>query len=74
MGRKSRFSSFLRDARIKRRLTVAEVADRVGVSMACVYLWEEGRTRPRDRNLVALCKALKLPIDTVRLMLASERA
>ncbi|MBV8193474.1 MAG: helix-turn-helix transcriptional regulator, partial [Alphaproteobacteria bacterium] len=49
-------------------LTVAEVADQMGVSQAAVYMWETDRTRPRDANLSALCKVLKLPIRATRAM------
>jgi transcriptional regulator with XRE-family HTH domain len=70
MPRKPNFSRFLRDARIKRGLSVAEVAEQVGVSGPCVYFWEAGRTRPRDANLSALCRALKFPIRATREMAA----
>jgi transcriptional regulator with XRE-family HTH domain len=67
---KPNFSRFLRDARIKRGLSVAEVAEQVGVSQASIYFWETDRSRPRDANLTALCKALKLPIRATREMAA----
>ena len=57
-----KLSRYLEEARIKRGLTVAELADLLGVSQASIYFWESGRVRPRDANLSALCKALKLPI------------
>ena len=38
----------------------------VGVTGPCVYFWETGKTRPREENLTALCKALKLPIRATR--------
>jgi transcriptional regulator with XRE-family HTH domain len=66
MPRKPNLSRLLRDARIKRRLSVLEVAEMVGVSGPCVYFWEMGRTRPREANLTALCKVLKLPIRATR--------
>ena len=56
LPRKPSFSRYLRDARIKRGLSVVEVADEVGVSAASIYLWENDRVRPRDANLLALCK------------------
>jgi transcriptional regulator with XRE-family HTH domain len=62
LPRKPNFASYLRDARIKRRLTVAQVAEQVGVSTAAIYFWETDHCRPRDENLSALCKVLKLPI------------
>jgi len=43
-------------------LSVAEVAEQVGVSTASIYFWETDRVRPRDENLSALCRVLKLPV------------
>jgi transcriptional regulator with XRE-family HTH domain len=66
LAKKPTLSSHLRDARIGRGLSVAEVAERAGVSVASIYLWETGKTQPRDANLSALCKVLKLPIRATR--------
>jgi len=41
-------------------------AERVGVSQASIYFWEGDRVRPREVNLNALCKVLKLPIRKAR--------
>ena len=71
MPKKPTLSAHLRDARIKRGLSVAEVAENAGVSVASIYLWETGKTRPRDANLTALCKALKLPIRATKEMAAA---
>ena len=71
MAKKPTLSSHLRDARLKRGLSVAEVAENTGVSVASIYLWETGRARPRDANLIALCKALKLPIRATKEMAAA---
>jgi transcriptional regulator with XRE-family HTH domain len=71
MPRKPNFARYLRDARIKRRLSVTEVAEQVGVSGPCVYYWEMGRTTPRDANLTALCRTLKLPVRATREMAAA---
>jgi transcriptional regulator with XRE-family HTH domain len=70
LPRKPSLSRFLHDACIKRGLSVAEVAEQVGVSAVSIYLWESDRVRPRDANLTALCKALKLPIRATREMAA----
>lgn len=70
MARKPSFSQIIRDTRIRRGLTVAEVAERVGVSLPCVYLWETDQTRPRAANLSALCKVLKLPVRATKEMVA----
>jgi DNA-binding XRE family transcriptional regulator len=60
----------LRSARIKRGLSATEVADLVGVSSVSIYLWETDHCRPRDHNLTALCRVLKLPIRATRAMAA----
>ena len=70
LARKPNFARYLRDARIKRGLSVAEVAEEVGVSTASIYFWETDHVRPRDANLSALCKVLKLPIRATREMAA----
>ena len=70
MARKPSFSRLIRDTRIQRGLSVAEVAERVGVSEASVYFWERDHCRPRDENLSALCKVLKLPVRATREMAA----
>lgn len=70
LAKKPSLSSHLRDARIKRGLSVAEVAELAGVSVASIYLWETGKTQPRDANLTAVCKALKLPIRAAKEMAA----
>ena len=62
LARKASLSRHLYNARIEHGLSVADVAERTGVSQASIYLWERGQTRPREANLVALCKTLKLPI------------
>ena len=71
LPRKPNFARYLRDARMKRRLSVAEVAEQVGVSTASIYFWETDHVRPRDANLSALCKVLKLPIRATREMAAA---
>jgi transcriptional regulator with XRE-family HTH domain len=45
-----------------------QLAEEVGVSAVSIYNWETGAVRPRDANLTALCKALKLPIRATREM------
>jgi DNA-binding transcriptional regulator YiaG len=71
MPRKPNFAQLIRDARMKRKLSVAEVADQMGVSHAAVYIWETDRSRPRDTNLSALCKVLKLPVRATKAMAAA---
>jgi transcriptional regulator with XRE-family HTH domain len=70
LPRKPSFGRHLRDARIKRGLSGFEVARKTGVSQASIYFSETDRSRPRDANLFALCKVLKLPIRATREMAA----
>ncbi|HTI80930.1 MAG TPA: helix-turn-helix transcriptional regulator [Acetobacteraceae bacterium] len=70
LPRKVNFARHLRDARIRRGLSVVEVAEQVGVSTASIYFWETDHCRPRDANLSALCKVLRLPIKATRAMAA----
>jgi DNA-binding XRE family transcriptional regulator len=70
LPRYSNFARYLRNARTKRGLSAVEVADLVGVSSVSIYLWETDHCRPRDRNLAALCRVLKLPIRATRAMAA----
>jgi DNA-binding XRE family transcriptional regulator len=68
LARRPNFPGYLRDARIKRHLSVAEVAEQVGVSAQSIYFWETDHCRPRYENLSALCKVLKLPVRATREM------
>jgi transcriptional regulator with XRE-family HTH domain len=71
MARKPNFSQLIRNTRQQRGLSVVEVAERVGVSTAALYMWETDRGRPRDDNLSALCKVLKLPIRATKELAAA---
>ena len=71
LPRNLNFARHLRDARVKRGLSVIEVAEQVGVSTASIYFWETDRVRPREANLSALCKMLKLPVRATREMAAA---
>ena len=62
MARTKSLSRQIRNARQTLGMTGAEVAGDVGVSPVSIYYWESGRVRPRDSNLTALCKVLRLPV------------
>jgi DNA-binding XRE family transcriptional regulator len=70
LPRRSNFARSLRNARVRRGLSAVEVADLIGVSSASIYFWETDHCRPRDANLSALCRVLKLPIRATRAMAA----
>ena len=63
LARTKSFSKKIRDARAKAGLSVAQLADKIGVSQVSIYYWESGRVRPRNVNIEALCKALKVPLE-----------
>jgi transcriptional regulator with XRE-family HTH domain len=71
MARKPSFNQLIRNTRQQRGLSVAEVAERVGVSAVSIYMWETDRVRPRDANLTALCKVLKLPVRATKELAAA---
>lgn len=71
MPRKPSFSRYVRNARIERGLSVAAVAEQVGVCAQSIYFWERDHCRPTDENLSALCKVLKLPVRATKAMAAA---
>ncbi len=66
MARPQTLANHLRETRLKKGISVAEVAESIGVSVSAVYFWETDRARPREENLTALCKILKLPVRATR--------
>ena len=66
LPKKPKLSEHLRSARLRRGMSVADLAETCGVSPAAVYTWENGTSRPRGDNLSSLCRALKLPIRATR--------
>jgi len=52
------FGSRLHRLRSERGLSLADVADRLGVSKPTVWAWEHGKARPVERRLAALAEAL----------------
>lgn len=66
LARPKSLSKLLRSARLDRGMTMAALAEQTGVSAVSIYNWEAGIVRPREANLVALCKVLKLPVRSTR--------
>ncbi|MCT2558996.1 helix-turn-helix domain-containing protein [Tsuneonella sp. YG55] len=52
------FGVRLRRLRTERGLSLADIADRLGVSKPTVWAWEHGKARPVERRLAALAEAL----------------
>ena len=72
MPRKPSLSQSIREARMKRGLSVAYVAEQVGVTATSVYFWETDYCRPRTQHLKSLCKVLKLPVRATQELAAAS--
>jgi transcriptional regulator with XRE-family HTH domain len=55
----------LRELRIKRNLSQADLAEQLGVSKISLWKWERGQTTPIHGNLVALARALGVNPDAL---------
>ncbi len=53
------FANKLQEARIKQRLTIAEVASKVGISPRMMSLFENGSETPTDALIEAINSVLK---------------
>ena len=53
----------IRDARIRKGMTQADLADNIGVSQGAVGQWEQGMTTPRPRHIVKLSALLEIPVE-----------
>ena len=53
----------VRQLRLARRMTVAELAERVGVSRPTIWAWEHGKSQPRERRILPLAESLNVPED-----------
>ena len=51
----------VRRLRREKGLTVAELADRVGVSRPTIWSWEKGKTSPRASRIPVLAASLQVP-------------
>ena len=50
----------IRELRLKRFLSQAELAERVGVGIVSVSRWETGKQRPQLRTIRKIAKVLKV--------------
>ena len=53
----------LKACRLKAELTVMDVAQVMGVSDTCVYMWEKGRTTPRPDKLLKLAQLYSCSVE-----------
>jgi transcriptional regulator with XRE-family HTH domain len=59
------FGAAAREARLRRGLTQADVAERVGIAMEVYSRMERGRMLPRAQNLRRLCEVLGVSADAL---------
>lgn len=57
----------LKQLRIERDLTRAELAERSGISTPSIWAWETGRTVPRLNSLETLAKGLGVPVSELQI-------
>lgn len=55
----------LKKARLKKRLTVQEIADAVGVQASTYYKWEQGTRDPQHEHMKKVSNVLDENIDTL---------
>lgn len=53
----------IRDARIRKGMTQAGLAETIGVSQGAVGQWEQGMTIPRPKHIVRLSTLLDIPVE-----------
>ena len=66
MAKAPTLAATLQAARVRRNLSVADLAAQSGASATSIYQWEAGKHRPREAILTELCKVLKLPVRATR--------
>lgn len=64
----------LKQLRIAKDLTRAELAERSGISTPSIWAWETGRTVPRLGSLETLAKGLGVPVSELQIGLAGAGA
>ena len=53
----------IRDARIRKGMTQAGLAETIGGSQGAVGQWEQGMTIPRPKHIVRLSTLLDIPVE-----------
>ena len=63
----SAIGAWLMNERIKRELSLQDVADRLGVSKSAIHYWETGKRTIYAENMINYCNALGVdPSDLIR--------
>ena len=56
----------LKARRIELGLTQTEVGKRIGVNYTVILMWEKGKKGMSVRTLIALCEALELRLELIK--------
>ncbi|WP_372365432.1 helix-turn-helix domain-containing protein [Candidatus Uabimicrobium sp. HlEnr_7] len=55
----------IRIERARNRITQEQLAEKIGVSKACISLWENNKSSPSMRDMAKLKKILNLNVDKI---------
>lgn len=55
----------IKELRARKRMTGQELAEAIGVTRDIVRRWENGYTKPRSTNLIAMAKALDVRVEDI---------
>ena len=58
----------LRAARVNKGLTIAEAAQRLGVSTKTLWLWEHGERLPNQKYIPSICGLYGLAYDDINFL------
>lgn len=72
-GRPQSLAALLRDLRFERNLTLADIADAVGVSRPTVWAWEAGKARPTREKWAPLAEVLGVVPQVLAAAIKTER-
>jgi transcriptional regulator with XRE-family HTH domain len=68
---KAEVAARLHELRTERGLTRRELAERAGVSVGAVRLWERGEAAPQGASVALLATALSMSVEDLRARLTS---
>lgn len=72
MGEKMRIGEFIAMRRKYLRITQEELADKLSVSKSAIAKWETNRGLPDRDNISNIAKVLKISVDDLYKIIASE--
>lgn len=55
----------IKELRARNKMTAQDLAKEIGVSREVIRRWENGYTKPRYENLIAMAKALHVSVEEI---------